>query len=72
MHELVAIVGAGVQARSHAEAMRVVLGDVEIRRWSRREGGTAEEIVRGADVVCTCTSSHEPVLRRDWLARART
>ena len=64
----VAIVGAGVQARSHAEAMRVVLGDVEIRRWSRRDGGAAEEIVRGADVVCTCTSSHEPVLRRDWLA----
>ena len=64
----VAIVGAGVQARSHAEAMRAVLGEVEIRRWSRRDGGTAEEIVREADVVCTCTSSREPVLRRDWLA----
>jgi ornithine cyclodeaminase/alanine dehydrogenase-like protein (mu-crystallin family) len=64
----VAIVGAGVQARSHTEAMRAVLGDVEIRQWSRRDGGTAEEIVRGADVVCTCTSSREPVLRRDWLA----
>ena len=64
----VAIVGAGVQARSHAEAMRAVLGDVELRQWSRRDGGTAEEIVSGADVVCTCTSSSEPVLRRDWLA----
>ena len=64
----VAIVGAGVQARSHAEAMRAVLGDVELRQWSRRDGGTAEGIVSGADVVCTCTSSSEPVLRRDWLA----
>jgi ornithine cyclodeaminase len=64
----VAIVGAGVQARSHAEAMRAVLGDVELRQWSRRDGGTAEDIARGADVVCTCTSSREPVLRREWLA----
>jgi ornithine cyclodeaminase len=64
----VAIVGAGVQARSHAEAMRAVLGDVELRQWSRRDGGTAQEIVRGADVVCTCTSSREPVLGLEWLA----
>jgi ornithine cyclodeaminase/alanine dehydrogenase-like protein (mu-crystallin family) len=64
----VAIIGAGVQARSHAEAMRVVLGDVEIRSWSRRDGGTAEAVLEGADVVCTCTSAHEPVLRHEWLA----
>ena len=37
----VAILGAGVQARSHTEAMRTVLGDVEIRQWSRGDGGTA-------------------------------
>jgi ornithine cyclodeaminase/alanine dehydrogenase-like protein (mu-crystallin family) len=65
---VVAIVGAGVQARSHAEAMRAVLPAAEILGWSRRDGGTAEEVVRGADVVCTCTSSREPVLRREWLA----
>jgi ornithine cyclodeaminase/alanine dehydrogenase-like protein (mu-crystallin family) len=64
----VAILGAGVQARSHTEAMRAVLGDVEIRQWSRRDGGTAEETLRGADVVCTCTAASEPILRRDWLA----
>jgi len=29
--------------------------------------GSFEEAVRGADVVCACTSSAEPVLRREWL-----
>jgi ornithine cyclodeaminase len=48
--------------------MRAVLGDVEIRSWSRRDGGTAEAALQGADVVCTCTSAHEPILRHEWLA----
>jgi len=64
---VVAILGAGVQARSHAEAMSAVLDDAEIRTWSRGDGGTPEEVLRGADVVCTCTSAREPILRRDWL-----
>jgi len=29
---------------------------------------TAEEAVRGADIVCTTTASSEPVLRGEWLA----
>ncbi len=65
---VVAILGAGVQARSHADAMRAVLDDVEIRTWSRGDGGTAENVLRGADVVCTCTSAREPILRWNWLA----
>jgi len=65
---VVAIVGSGVQGKAHVEAMRAVLDEPELRMWSRRDGGTAEEIVRGADVVCTCTNSREPVLRREWLA----
>ncbi|MBI4171978.1 MAG: ornithine cyclodeaminase family protein [Actinobacteria bacterium] len=78
----VAILGAGVQARSHVEAMRCVLADPEIRIWSRtaasaqalaRETGaracaTVEEALAGAGVVCTTTSAREPVLRREWLA----
>ena len=78
----VAILGAGVQARSHVEAMRCVLNDPEIRIWSRtaeharalaRATGatscaTAQEALAGAEVVCTTTSSHEPVLRHEWLA----
>lgn len=64
----VAILGGGVQARSHAEAMRAVLADPEIRTWTRGDGGTPEDVLRGADVVCTCTGSREPILRREWLA----
>jgi ornithine cyclodeaminase/alanine dehydrogenase-like protein (mu-crystallin family) len=64
-----AIIGSGVQGASHEQAMRAVLGeDAEIRVWSRSMGGSAEDAVRGADVVCTCTTSPEPVLRREWLA----
>jgi ornithine cyclodeaminase len=81
-----AILGAGVQARSHLDAMAAVRGFERARIWSRtREHalevaaearapfsieavGSAEEGVRGADVVCTTTSSPEPVLRREWLA----
>jgi ornithine cyclodeaminase len=78
----VAILGAGVQARSHAHAMRTVVDDSELRIWSRTRTHaealaleshavvceTAEEALDGADVVCVCTSSHEPVVRRAWLA----
>ena len=65
---VVAILGGGVQARSHAEAMRAVLAGAEIRTWSRGDGGTPEDVLREADVVCTCTSAREPILQRDWLA----
>jgi ornithine cyclodeaminase/alanine dehydrogenase-like protein (mu-crystallin family) len=62
----VAIVGGGVQGKAHADAMRAVLGDPEIRIVGR-DVGEAEEAVRAADVVCTCTTSREPVVRREWL-----
>jgi ornithine cyclodeaminase len=79
-HEL-GILGAGVQARSHLEALRLVRDFDRVRIFSptaahaealaREAGGeavgTAEEAVRGADVVVTATSSVDPVLRREWL-----
>ena len=79
----VAILGAGVQARAHVDAMRAVLDDPEIRVWARtieaaeRLGAEVGAIVEpsvdaalfGADVVCTTTSATEPVVRRRWLAR---
>jgi ornithine cyclodeaminase len=65
---VVAILGGGVQARSHTVAMRAVLPDAELRTWTRADGGTPQAVLRNADVVCTCTSAREPVLRRAWLA----
>ena len=65
--QVVAILGGGVQARSHEAAMRAILPAAEIRTWRRADGGTAEETVRGADVVCCCTSAREPILERVWL-----
>ena len=47
--------------------MRAVLPEAEIRTWTRRDGGTPEDVLRGADVVCTCTSAREPILERGWL-----
>jgi ornithine cyclodeaminase/alanine dehydrogenase-like protein (mu-crystallin family) len=78
----VAILGAGVQARAHVHAMRAVLDDPEIRIWSRNleaaerlaaemaaiVAPSPDAAVFGAEVVCTATSSTEPVLERRWLA----
>jgi ornithine cyclodeaminase/alanine dehydrogenase-like protein (mu-crystallin family) len=78
----VAIIGAGVQARAHVDAMRAVLDDPEIRIWARRleaaeelagqAGATvapsADAALFGAEVVCTTTSASEPVVERKWLA----
>jgi ornithine cyclodeaminase/alanine dehydrogenase-like protein (mu-crystallin family) len=77
---VLAILGSGVQARSHLEAMRLVREVREVRVWSPRNArafaerhgvratATAEEAVRGADLVVVATSSETPVLRGRWLA----
>lgn len=82
-----ALVGSGVQARTHLEAMLLVRRIRRIRvasadfaraarfagRESRRHGvaiepvATAEEAVRGADIVCTVTSSKTPVVEGEWI-----
>jgi ornithine cyclodeaminase len=61
----VAIVGRGVQGRAHERALRCVLPEAEIVVAGR---GEVEAAVCGADVVCTCTTATEPVVRREWLA----
>jgi ornithine cyclodeaminase len=63
---VLAILGTGVQARSHREAIPLVRPIKEIRMCGRE--GNAEETVRGADVIVTATNSREPVLRREWLS----
>ena len=80
--KVLTILGSGVQARSHAEALRLVRRFEEIRVWSptkehaerfAEEIGakaiSAEEAVRGADVVVTVTNSKTPVLKGSWLKR---
>jgi ornithine cyclodeaminase len=80
-----AILGSGVQARSHLEAMAKVRPFARARVWSRTAEharalaaeasapfpveavASAEEAVRGADVVVTATSSREPIVERAWL-----
>src|SRR4029077_12947657 len=78
--KVLAILGSGVQARSHVEALRLVRRFKEIRVWSptpehanqfaQEIGGIAmpaEKAARDADVIVTVTSSNTPVLRGSWL-----
>jgi len=79
--KVLAILGAGVQARSHLEAMQALHDWDEIRIWSRtaahaqelagRHGlvaaASAQEALHGADVVCTTTTAREPIVAREWL-----
>jgi ornithine cyclodeaminase/alanine dehydrogenase-like protein (mu-crystallin family) len=78
--KILAILGSGVQAHSHVEALRLVRNFEEIRVWSvnhehaerfaKEIGATAmsaEEAVCGADVIVTATNSKTPVLKGAWL-----
>jgi ornithine cyclodeaminase len=78
---VLAILGAGVQARTHADALRRVRDFGEIRIASRdaaraaelacelgaEAAGSFEEAVRGADVVAATTHATEPIVLREWL-----
>jgi ornithine cyclodeaminase/alanine dehydrogenase-like protein (mu-crystallin family) len=80
---VLAILGAGVQGRSHLEALPRVRDFRDIRVASRTPAHAAalaslhpaahpvasfQEAVEGADVVCCCTDAREPVLEVAWLA----
>jgi len=78
--KVLAILGSGVQAHSHFEALQLVRHFEEIRVWSptkehaeqfaKEIGATAtsaEEAVRDADVIVTATNSKTPVLKGSWL-----
>jgi ornithine cyclodeaminase len=86
-HDL-CILGSGVQARTHLDAMRCVRRIDRVRIWSRNAEHarnfarasaerigidveafeSARDAVAGADLICTTTSSREPVLHGDWIA----
>lgn len=74
------IIGSGVQAGSHLAALRHVRSFKEVRVWSPRNApafaqkhrvqavASAEQAVRGADVVVVAASSTTPILEGRWLA----
>jgi alanine dehydrogenase len=84
----VAILGSGVQARTHLAAMTNTRTIRRARVWSRnaehaahfaeresqRHGinvevsPTVQAAVEGASIICTTTSSREPVLEGAWIA----
>lgn len=80
--QVLALLGSGVQARSHVEALRRVRPFQVIRVWSRtaenaqrfaEEFGlesipSAEAAVRDADVVVSVTATHDPLVFGAWLA----
>ena len=80
-----AILGTGVQARSHLEAYAGIRTLREVRVWSPKgssrerfvaetehtpvlAAASAEEAVRGADLIVLATSSPTPVLDEAWVA----
>jgi len=77
---VLALLGSGVQASAHLQALSQVRCFTEVRVWSRtaehaeRFAGqhrikamSAEAAVRGADVVVTATNALEPILKGAWL-----
>jgi ornithine cyclodeaminase/alanine dehydrogenase-like protein (mu-crystallin family) len=80
--KVLALIGSGVQARAHLQALRHVCRFEEVRVWSptpqhaRRFADATgarvmelEAAVRGADVIVTATSSREALLLGRWLKR---
>lgn len=78
---VLAILGSGVQAGSHLESIGLVRELTDVRVWSPRNANafaashpnvrvaeTAQDAVRGADMIVVATSSETPVLLGDWLS----
>lgn len=79
-----AILGSGVQARTHLAAMRAVRPIRRVRVWSRNTEHahrfadespvpvevmpTPRDAAWGADLICTTTAAREPILEGAWLA----
>lgn len=79
---VLALLGSGVQAHAHLEALSHVCELDEVRVWSptpehaerfarehRAVAMDAESAVRGADVIVTATNARAPILKGGWLKR---
>ncbi len=83
---VLALLGSGVQAQTHLEAMCLVRNITHARVWSRNfehaqrfvsrneqnlfqveAVASAQLAVADADIICAVTSSHESVLKGEWL-----
>ena len=82
-----AILGTGVQAEKHLEAMMAVRRITRVRVWSRKPENrsrfvkqaamtqkiaveatpSARDAVQRADLICTTTSSREPLVEGEWI-----
>jgi alanine dehydrogenase len=82
------IMGAGLEARTHIDAMLAVRKIAKVNIWNRTHSKaqtlaenmkqiykgiefsaveSAEDAVKNADIICTCTMAKEPVLKGAWL-----
>ena len=77
-----AIIGPGDLAGPHLDAISVIRPIERCRVWGRSKAKAEafaaarsnievvhdiEQVVKGADIICTLTSSSEPLLKGDWL-----
>lgn len=80
---VLALIGSGVQAHSHLEALPLVREFREIRCWSPtranldrfvsehprvRAAETVRDAVEGADVIALVTASTQPVIKSEWVS----
>lgn len=78
----VAIIGTGVQGESHLKMIETLVGIEEIWITSRNLSAaqvtashasnahatdSIHQAIANADVVCLCTSSPEPIIKKEWL-----
>ena len=78
--KILALLGSGVQALAHLQALRQFYAFDEVRVWSRNlvhakafaeahgaVATSAKDAVSGADIIVTATSASEPILRGAWI-----
>ena len=87
--ESLSIIGSGLQAERHIEAMLLIRKIKKITLWSRNETNAKqlaekvavknkieiviaknpEDAVRDMDIICTATSSADPIVKGEWVSK---